>query len=134
MKVIDRYNVHLLRSKFDARYSYHMPGGAKFRNLFVNMTDGDVYGTFVSNDELLIICHVGAFTFEPVDDDKVIIRTMEASGNKRSEGLTELAEHEQLVVSAQCRLKMSCVRAGTVQIVGTPDLLPPEDKKNRDSK
>lgn len=126
MKAIDKYNVLRSRLKYEARDSYHLPGGAKFRNMFVNMTEGDVYGSFVSEDELLIICHVGAFTFEPTDDDKVIIWTLGVEGgNKKSEGTTELAEHDQLVVSAKCRLKISCVKAGTIQIVGSPDLFPP---------
>lgn len=129
MKVIDKYNVLTSRAKREPRCSYHMPGGPKFRNQFVNMTAGDVYGTILSQDELLVICHDGAFTFEPTDDDKVLIWTLGAEGgNKKSEGVIELAEHDQLVVSAQCRLKISCVKAGTIQFVGFPDLLPPSDK------
>src|SRR5690349_21130755 len=122
MKVIDRYNTALLQSKRSSERHYHMPSGRTFRNLFLNLQAGGTYGPFSSDDELVILCHAGEFTVGAVDEEKLVIWTLELNGNTRGEGETKLIERDQLVVSAQCHLKISCLQPGTIQIIGTPNV------------
>lgn len=123
MKHIARYNIKALLSKMSDKQHFHMEGGRTFRNQFLNLPEGFTYGPVVSKDELLIICHSGSFTVEMAGDEKLLIQALDENGITRTEKQTRLVENEQMVVSAECRLNISCHQAGTVQLVGTPTLL-----------
>jgi hypothetical protein len=99
----EHFNTKTLVASRATLKTYHVAAEQHIRVEFRNLAEGESVEPFTYQGGVVLTCYAGTFAVTLASAPRL-----------------ELVEHEQLVISADTRVYVECVQAGTLQFIWAP--------------